>query len=275
MLRAALSLALSPFRSNPKTTRARSESVSSLSDDEASPVKKRARTCASASASTSKARSHTKKAPARASAIGTKTAGGGGHKKAKKEETPEPVVKDDGKSYLAAGLYYNEPIAPPSKLRKRPSVPLPPPPARGKVGRKSVGDLASTAEDPADEATRRPLLPIPLHFGHSLLIQRRDFRLPFDIRRDFDPNAIAEAASGEPEDEVERRELSWKPERYGHLARSTLFRVWVEQGDLELTGSTLRRCLSREEGGSAGGAGHLRVRASAGRRVWMRGELLQ
>ncbi|KAK4702204.1 [histone H3]-lysine4 N-trimethyltransferase ASH1L, partial [Phenoliferia sp. Uapishka_3] len=134
------------------------------------------------------------------------------------------AVAADTKPWLVAGLYAPS-LPEPSKSKRRASAPINGyselNPSRGR-GRKS---LASLPPNPLSvHPSGAPLLPLPLHFGATIFGHKKEFRLPFDIRRDFIMGAegvnMGKVAGDADEAEVERREQSRKPMPYKRISRN-------------------------------------------------------
>ncbi|KAL8292337.1 hypothetical protein RQP46_001803 [Phenoliferia psychrophenolica] len=266
MLRAALNLALSPFRqrqdpeeqhgSSPLSSIAASASeddaASSDSDSDTpaqSPLKRPRRASTLPEPPLSKGKGKTRASlgggsgPVRALPTPSPTSASDGSKGKGKAQLPvkatfkrasdvvaagpSPAKKaknaraDERKVFLVAGLYYNKPNL--GKPNRRASAPLPgfgaPKPFPG--ARKSLG--GRQPHPLSVHPTGAPLLPLPLHFGATVFTQEREFRLPFDIRRDFTHDTDRSAGGSVPnavKEEIERREQSRKPEPYKRIARN-------------------------------------------------------
>jgi hypothetical protein len=114
----------------------------------------------------------------------------------------------DGKEYLSAGLYYSEDST------------APPPPSKASKTKykKADFDWRDIGEPKA--------LPLPIHYGESLIEEERPFRLPFDILRDCyfdacDKGVVSSIGIKRGDaDTLEKMEKSRKPEPYRSIAKS-------------------------------------------------------
>lgn len=264
MLRAALNLALSPFKKQATTNACASSPLSSIaSDGDASESDsetattilskrpRRASTLAAPSPSPAKGKSRASLARgpvralptpsptsdgsgskgkpatgkfAKAGSTSTAAAGPSAHKKQKKADRDQRKAVDDGKPYLDAGLYYSAPVS--DKPNRRKSAPQAgfgiEKPAPWEGARKSLGGRAGGVHPLSVHPTGAPLLPLPLHFGATIFALQREFRLPYDVRRDFTCDIDlggAQIPLGSAR-EIEQREQSRKPMPYKSIARS-------------------------------------------------------
>ncbi|KAM0748784.1 SET domain-containing protein [Meredithblackwellia eburnea MCA 4105] len=136
--------------------------------------------------------------------------------------------KQDDDLYMNHGLYYNRIRTDEStfvvtkKPRGRPPKSSLPAPGKGK------GKAKSAPASPSKSTTEKAkytgtLLPLPSHHGTQLLEKKRDFRLPYDLRREFffdkDGNGLVVVTENN-EKEIEERENSRKPPPFTRISRN-------------------------------------------------------
>lgn len=132
------------------------------------------------------------------------------HKRKLIREGPSEYDVEDRKEYLEAGLYSGATNSTGTG-------------SRVKMQRRSTsgkGRLSRSLEEIAKDFR----LGLPLYHGMSLLQQERDFRLPWDIRNDFDLSCLPETAEG-----VKYRSDAW--DRIGRQKTPTPYKQ-ISQSEL-------------------------------------------
>lgn len=166
-------------------------------------------------------------------------------------EGPTEYDVEDRKEYFEAGLYSGAT----NNLGKNAG--------RAKMQRRITAKGAVRLSRPLEEVVENFKFGLPLFHGLTLLQQERDFRLPWDIRNDFDLSCLPETAEGltfrsDAWDRVGRQK---KPAPYKQISQSMSYPKY----DFVLTSpdtlllDTFNRSLDLETEGRSRSSGYLRL----------------